>query len=242
MRDTQRIDKLLSNSGFGTRKEIKQLIKNGALKVNGNIVKDSGMHVDPERSMIEVAGEIFKYRKYIYLMMNKPQGVISSTDDKKHATVVDILPDCYKCFNLFPVGRLDIDTVGLLIMTNDGQLAHELLSPKKHVPKKYYAVVSGNINEEHIGLFKKGVILDDGYNTLPSELKIIKTGDISEVEVIIHEGKFHQIKRMFEAIDKKVKYLKRIKMGNLILDDTLSEGECRELSDEEIVLLRDRTI
>jgi len=130
LRDTQRIDKILSNSGFGTRKEIKKLIKNGEVKVDGVVVKDSAMQVNPKESVIEVAGEILKYREYIYIMMNKPQGVISATYDNRHRTVIDILPDEYKFFNLFPVGRLDIDTEGLLLLTNDGQLAHELLSPE----------------------------------------------------------------------------------------------------------------
>ena len=230
MRDTQRVDKLLSNSGFGTRKEIKKLIKSGIVKVDGEIVTDSGMHINPLNSLVEVGGEIVKYREYIYVMMNKPQGVISATYDKRHMTVVDILPDEYKCFDLFPVGRLDIDTEGLLIMTNDGQLAHEILSPKRHVPKKYYAVIEGTVTEEDVGYFKKGVVLEDGYKTLPSDLKILSSEDISHVEVIIYEGKFHQIKRMFQGVNKKVKYLKRIEMGKLKLDSTLLKGGCRELS------------
>ncbi|HHX18458.1 MAG TPA: rRNA pseudouridine synthase [Clostridium sp.] len=238
MRDTQRVDKLLSNSGFGTRKEIKKLIKSGIVKVDGEIVTDSGMHINPLNSLVEVGGEIVKYREYIYVMMNKPQGVISATYDKRHMTVVDILPDEYKCFDLFPVGRLDIDTEGLLIMTNDGQLAHEILSPKRHVPKKYYAVIEGTVTEEDVGYFKKGVVLEDGYKTLPSDLKILSSEDISHVEVIIYEGKFHQIKRMFQGVNKKVKYLKRIEMGKLKLDSTLLKGGCRELSKSEVNLLK----
>ncbi|MDQ2085519.1 pseudouridine synthase [Herbivorax sp. ANBcel31] len=238
MGDTQRVDKVLSNSGFGTRKEIKKLIKSGFVKVDGEIVTDSGMHINPVDSLIEVSGEILKYRENLYVMMNKPQGVISATYDKKHMTVVDILPDEFKCFNLFPVGRLDIDTEGLLIMTDDGQLAHEILSPKRHVPKKYYASIIGTVTEEDVQCFKKGVVLDDGYNTLPADLNILKSGDVSNVEVIIYEGKFHQVKRMFEAVNKKVKYLKRIEMGKLKLDTTLLKGECRELSKAEVTLLR----
>ncbi|ABN54356.1 MAG TPA: pseudouridine synthase [Hungateiclostridium thermocellum] len=239
MRDTQRIDKILSNSGFGTRKEIKKLIKNGEVKVDGVVVKDSAMQVNPKESVIEVAGEILKYREYIYIMMNKPQGVISATYDNRHRTVIDILPDEYKFFNLFPVGRLDIDTEGLLLLTNDGQLAHELLSPRKHVPKKYYALIDGIVTTKDVDVFREGVVLDDGYKTLPSELFILKSGPYSEVEIVIYEGKFHQVKRMFEAVGKKVKYLRRIGMGKLKLDETLEPGDVRELTDEEMLLVKE---
>lgn len=238
MRETQRVDKLLSNFGFGTRKEVKKLIKSGSVKVDGTVVTDSGMHINPVDSLVEVGGEIVKYREYIYVMMNKPQGVISATFDKKHMTVVDILPKEYKCFNLFPAGRLDIDTEGLLIMTNDGQLAHEILSPKKQVPKKYHAIIEGRVTEEDVEWFKKGVVLEDEYKCLPAELHILKSAEISHVEIIIYEGKFHQVKRMFKAVNKKVKYLKRIEMGKLKLDSTLLKGECRELLKSEVSLLR----
>ncbi len=238
LKDTQRVDKILSNFGFGSRKEIKQLVKNGQVKVDGVVIKDSAMHVNPKESVIEVAGEILKYRQFIYIMMNKPQGVISATYDNRLRTVIDILPDEFKCFNLFPVGRLDIDTEGLLLLTNDGQLAHELLSPKKHVPKRYYALIDGNVTEKDADAFWEGVVLDDGYKTLPSELFILKSGAFSEVEIVIYEGKFHQVKRMFEAVGKKVKYLKRIQMGELKLDETLNTGEVRELTEDEAKLVK----
>jgi 16S rRNA pseudouridine516 synthase len=238
LQGTQRVDKLLSNSGFGTRKEVKKLIKSGAVKIDGAVVTDSGMHVNPLNSLVEVGGEVVKYREYVYVMMNKPKGVISATYDKKHMTVVDILPDEYKCFNLFPVGRLDIDTEGLLILTNDGQLAHEILSPKKKVPKKYYAIIEGTVTKEDVQSFKKGVVLEDGYKTLPADLNILSSEDISHVEVVIYEGKFHQVKRMFQGVNKKVKYLKRTEMGKLKLDSTLLKGECRELSKSEVDLLK----
>ncbi|HOP99729.1 MAG TPA: pseudouridine synthase [Acetivibrio clariflavus] len=234
MRETKRVDKILSNLGFGTRKQIKQLIKNGEVKVDGQVINDSGMHIDPKKSQIEISGQRLKYRQFIYIMMNKPAGVISATFDNKHKTVVDILPDEYKCFNLFPVGRLDLDTEGLLLLTNDGQLAHELLSPKKHVPKKYFAFIEGEVSKDDVKKFEEGITLDDGYKTLPAELYILDSGANSSVDVIIYEGKFHQIKRMFEAVGKKVKYLKRISMGSLVLDNELAPGECRELTEEEI--------
>lgn len=238
MRNTQRLDKLLSNFRYGTRKEIKQLVKTGEIKVDGAVVSDSGIHVDPINSVIDISGKVLNYRKFIYIMMNKPDGVISATFDNKLRTVIDILPEEYKCFELFPAGRLDIDTEGLLLLTNDGQLAHELLSPKKHVPKKYYALIDGVVNIDDVEKFKEGVILDDGYKTMPADLKIIRKGQRSEIELVLHEGKFHQVKRMFEAVDKKVIYLKRIQMGGLKLDDTLKPGECRELTPTEVERLK----
>lgn len=238
MRETQRIDKILSNCGFGSRREIRQLVKYGEIKVDGNIVNDSGIHVDPKNSLIEVSGEVLKYREHIYVMMNKPQGVISATYDSSLKTVVDILPEEFKGYGLFPAGRLDIDTEGLLLMTNDGILAHDILSPKKHISKRYYAIIEGRVSDEDVDLFGKGVILDDGYQTIPAELYILESGELSRIEIVIYEGKFHQIKRMFETVGKKVKYLKRIQMGMLTLDETLEEGQCRELRPDEVSLLK----
>mgnify|MGYP000922520033 FL=1 len=239
MRETQRLDKIIANLGYGTRKEVKLLIKNDAIKVNGIVAKDGAMHVDPLNDVIEVGGQVLNYRKFIYLMMNKPHGVISATYDNRHKTVVDILPEEYKSFGLFPVGRLDADTEGLLIMTNDGQLAHELLSPKKHVPKRYYALVAGKVTEEDVLKFREGVVLDDGYKTMPAHLDILVSDDFSEIELVIYEGKFHQVKRMFEVVGKKVKYLRRIAMGSLALDENLQAGECRELTEDEVNMLKE---
>ncbi|SKA91762.1 16S rRNA pseudouridine516 synthase [Caloramator quimbayensis] len=235
----ERLDKILSNMGFGTRKEVKSLTKSGEVSVNGQIVKDSSQHVDPKKDIIEVCGEKLIYRKFIYLMMNKPSGVISATEDYYEKTVVDLLDDEYIIFNPAPVGRLDKDTEGLLLLTNDGELNHMLLSPKRHVPKKYFARIDGRVTLEDVKKFKKGVILDDGYETLPSELKIIESNEISEVEIIIYEGKYHQIKRMFEAVGKKVIYLKRLEMGPLKLDNNLKNGEYRELTEEEVKMLKE---
>ncbi|NJD02928.1 MAG: pseudouridine synthase [Ruminiclostridium sp.] len=238
MRETQRLDRVLSNFGFGTRSEIRQLVKNGTVKVDGVVVKDSGLQVDPERCVIDIEGEILNYREFIYIMMNKPAGVISATEDNKQKTVLDILPDRFRCFDLFPAGRLDIDTEGLLLLTNDGKLAHELLSPKKHVPKRYYALVDGTVSEDMAESFKEGVILDDGFKTMPAELFILKEGQRSEIELVLHEGKFHQVKRMFEAVGRKVLFLKRIRMGGLELDPELAAGECRELTADEVRMLK----
>lgn len=234
----ERLDKILANMGFGTRKEVKSLVKSGDVTVNGNKVKDSSVHIDPENDEIIISGEKMNYRKYIYLMMNKPKGVISATEDYYEETVVDLLSDEYRAFNPVPVGRLDKDTEGLLLLTNDGELNHMLLSPRRHVPKKYFARIEGVVAGDDVAKFKKGVVLDDGYRTMPAELKIIEAGEISEIEVVIYEGKYHQVKRMFEAVGKKVLYLKRIEMGPLKLDNNLQPGEYREITDDEFEALK----
>jgi 16S rRNA pseudouridine516 synthase len=234
-----RIDKLLANMGFGTRKEVKQLLKTGSVRVEEEVVKDPKTQVDPENQVVTVNGDPVEYKEFIYLMMNKPQGVISATEDKNDQTVIDLLELEDSIFNPFPVGRLDKDTEGLLLITNDGQLSHQLLSPKKHVPKTYYAHINDVVTEEDVKAFKQGVELDDGYVTKPGSLTILEAGSTSKIELIITEGKFHQVKRMFEAVGKKVTYLKRIKMGPLPLDETLELGEYRDLTDEEIELLKE---
>jgi 16S rRNA pseudouridine516 synthase len=233
-----RIDKLLANMGFGTRKEVKQLLKTGSVRVEDEPVKDPKTQVNPEKQVVTVNGEPVEYKEYIYLMMNKPQGVISATEDHHDQTVIDLLEIDDSIFNPFPVGRLDKDTEGLLLITNDGQLSHQLLSPKKHVPKTYYAHINDFVTDEDVKAFEQGVELDDGYITKPGVLTILKSGPTSEIELIITEGKFHQVKRMFESVGKKVIYLKRIKMGPLPLDETLELGEYRELTEEEIDLLK----
>ncbi|MED3662510.1 pseudouridine synthase [Ureibacillus sp. FSL K6-8385] len=229
-----RLDKLLANSGYGSRKEVKQLLKKEQVTVDGKVVKDPAMHVDPDRQEIYVFGEKLEYKKYIYIMMNKPKGVISATEDLREKTVIDLLSPLLRHYHPFPVGRLDKNTVGLLLLTNDGDLAHQLLSPKKHVPKTYFARVKGKVTEEDVRAFQQGVVLDDGTITKPAELKILKSGDLSEIELTIYEGKFHQVKRMFEAVNKKVVFLKRLSMGNLTLDPNLKYGDYRELTDEEV--------
>ncbi len=233
-----RIDKILAHMGFGTRKEIKKLVKTGVVKVNGENVNNPGLHVVPGRDHIEVNGQPVVYKEYIYLMMNKPQGVLSATEDRLEEVVVDLLEPEHASFKPFPVGRLDKDTEGLLILTNDGKLSHQLLSPKKHVPKTYYAVIQGNVTEDDVEVFRRGVTLDDGYHTLPGELRILNSGLRSEAELTIYEGKFHQVKRMFHAVGKKVVYLKRLSMGPIRLDPELEPGEYRELTEEEITLLK----
>jgi 16S rRNA pseudouridine516 synthase len=234
-----RIDKMLANLGYGSRKEVKQLLKSGAVKIDDCLVKDPKQHVDTNKQIVTLNGEVIEYKEFIYLMMNKPQGVLSATEDSVGETVIDLLELEDQVYEPFPVGRLDKDTEGLLLITNDGQLAHRLLSPKKHVPKTYFAVIDQEVTDEDIKAFAEGVTLDDGYETKPGELKILKSGIHSDIELTITEGKFHQVKRMFEAVGKKVVYLKRISMGPLPLDETLELGEYRELTVEEVELLKE---
>ncbi|WP_106496855.1 pseudouridine synthase [Lentibacillus sp. Marseille-P4043] len=229
-----RLDKLLANTGFGSRKDVKGLLKKKQVTVNDLVQKDGSVHVDPAKDIIIVNGKSVQYQKYLYIMLHKPQGCISATVDDKERTVVDLLSESHQHFNPFPVGRLDKDTEGLLLLTNDGELAHQLTSPKKKIKKTYAARVSGLVTDEDIVLFKRGIVLEDGYKTKPAELIILQAGDISEIELTITEGKYHQVKRMFEAVGKKVTYLKRLSMGELQLDGTLIKGEYRELTEEEL--------
>lgn len=235
-----RLDKFLANMGFGSRKEVKKLLKTGAVSINDEIIKDAKKHVEVTKDVVIVNGEEIEYKEFIYLMMNKPQGVISATEDAQDQTVADLLEFDDARYEPFPVGRLDKDTEGFVFLTNNGKLAHELLSPKKHVPKTYYAKIQGNVTEDDIDKFKNGVILDDGYKTKPGELIVLKSNDISEIELTITEGKFHQVKRMFQAVGKKVIYLKRLSIGPLQLDPSLELGEYRELTEEEVEKLLNR--
>ena len=235
----ERLDKVLSNLGYGSRKEIKDLVKNGSVEVNGEVPKKSDFKVNPEEDVIKVDGEEINYRKYIYLLMNKPDGVVSATVDNHDETVIDILEPEYQAFEPFPVGRLDKDTVGLLLITNDGKLNHRLISPKNHIDKVYYAEIDKPVDEKDVEAFKKGIVIDDGYKCMPAKLNILESTEHgSEIEVTIQEGKFHQVKRMFEARGKKVVYLKRIKFGTLVYDESIPEGEYRELSNEELAKLQ----
>lgn len=229
-----RLDKLLANMGFGSRKDVKALLKKKLVTVNDTVVKDGSSHINPDMDIIEVNNERVQYEKYIYIMMNKPPGVISATVDDREKTVIDLLGEDLQIFKPFPVGRLDKDTEGLMFITNDGELAHQLVSPKKNIVKTYFARINGRVTEEDIGKFADGVVLDDGYKSKPAELAILNRGEISEIEVKITEGKYHQVKRMFEAVGKKVVYLKRESMGELVLDENLQVGTYRRLNENEL--------
>lgn len=230
-----RLDKYLADMKVGTRSEVKIFIRKSRITVNGITVRNTGFKVT-EQDIVAFDGREVGYTKMEYIMLNKPAGVLTATKDSRQKTVLSLLPKA-KRRDLFPVGRLDKDTEGLLLITNDGILAHRLLSPKKHVDKTYFVRVAGCVNEEHKNMFAAGILCGD-FTALPAELVIKKTGDISEVLLTIREGKFHQVKRMFEAVGMEVLYLKRIRMGTLSLDGNLKEGEYRELTEEEVKKLR----
>lgn len=229
-----RLDKLIADCGKGSRKEIKLQLRRGAASVNGEIVKNGDFKVDENADEVYFLGEKLNYRKFVYLMLNKPGGVVSATYDNRDSTVVSLIDEEYSNYKLFPVGRLDKDTEGLLIITNDGETAHRLLAPKSHVNKRYYAETDSKIPHSAVQRFKDGITLDDGYVTLPAKLEIITP---HSAYVTICEGKFHQVKRMFADVGCKVVYLKRVNFGDLPLDDELKPGEYRELSAEEIKIL-----
>ena len=231
-----RLDKYLAEMGAGTRSEVKKQIRKGSVTVNDEVIRSTDFKVDEKTDAVCCNGQPVSYVSMEYYMLNKPAGVVSATEDKRDRTVLDLIKD-KKRKDLFPVGRLDKDTEGLLLITNDGQLAHDLLSPKKHVDKTYYAKIAGKVTEEDVKLFADRVNIGSEENeewTLPAHLEILKSAEESEVRLTIREGKFHQVKRMFQAVGKEVTYLKRESMGNLRLDETLELGEYRSLTEEEI--------
>ncbi|MHC5228788.1 pseudouridine synthase [Enterococcus sp. LJL99] len=236
-----RLDKFLSEVGLGSRKEVKQLLKKKVITVNGQVVSDGKKQVNEITDKIAYLEEELTYQEFYYYLLNKPQGVISATEDKRDETVIDLLSDQDFREDLFPVGRLDKDTEGLLLLTNDGQLAHQLLAPKKHVDKEYYAIIDGIVTEEDCQLFRKGFALKSGETVKPSQLTIETVAEEknrSMIRLVIQEGKFHQVKRMFEAVDKKVTYLKRLRMGSLWLDEALALGDYRPLTETELEQLK----
>lgn len=240
---TLRLDKLLAHTGYGTRTEVKKLLKSKVVKVDGVVVKDAKQKVDLSQQVVTVFDEIVEYREFVYLMMNKPQNCLSATRDRDYRTVIDLLDDYYLMFDVAPAGRLDRDTEGLVLLTNDGKLAHEIISPKKDVFKRYIAHISGELTESSMKQLELGVEILDGNNeafvTKPAKVKVIGTvNDLTAVEICITEGKFHQVKRMFASVGCKVVYLKRLAIGSLQLDETLALGEYRELTEEELAYLK----
>lgn len=233
----QRLDKLISSQGTYTRKQAQQLIKDGLVKVDGITVRDRGFHIDPEVNSVILDGKEFAVEKFVYLMLNKPKGVVSATNDRSQKTVVDLVPDELKKRNLFPAGRLDMTTTGFVLITDDGDFAHRILSPKNHIEKTYEARLAESVTEERLRMVADGIVLKDGTECLPAKLKILEGGDNPLVEIKICEGKYHQIKRMFAAAGNGVIELKRTKMGNLSLDEDLAEGECRRLNEAEVALI-----
>lgn len=227
-----RLDKFLKDTGFGSRKEVKILIKQKRVSVNDTLVSNEGLSINEEKDIVKVDNNVVKYVKFVYIMLNKPKGVVSATVDNVHTTVIDLIHD-FKYLELFPVGRLDIDTEGLLLITNDGQLSHNLLSPKKHVDKTYLLHTDIELTPTDLNTLEQGVYLDNEL-TLPAKIEKVNT---FEYLLTIHEGKFHQVKRMIECFGKKVTYLKRITFGPLALDENLPLGSYRFLTDDEILKL-----
>ena len=235
-----RLDKFLSEMSGWTRSEVKKIVRTGSVTVDGNEVKKPETKIDEKLSIVRVDGRQIKYNKYEYYMLNKPKGFVSATTDREHKTVVDIISSSEKN-DLFPVGRLDIDTEGLLLITNDGELAHRLLSPKNHVEKTYYVEVSGILDDADVDAVEKGLDIGEEKNTIPAKMEILKTdiqNNISSCYLTIHEGKFHQVKRMMKNLGKTVTYLKRVSMGSLILDSKLKKGNYRKLTEQEIIELK----
>lgn len=230
----ERLDKILSSQGVCSRKEVKSFLKNKRIKINGEFPLKSDTKIDPECDIIEIDGEPLPYRKFIYIMMNKPKGVLSASNDSRAQTVIDLLPENLRRRNLFPAGRLDKDTTGLLIITDDGDFAHNMLSPKKHVWKLYKATLDGELSDKNKSILENGVAFPDGTSYKPARLYINDESNRREVEIEICEGKFHQVKKMFEFVNLTVVELQRLRIGNLNLDENLVEGECRLLSAAEI--------
>lgn len=238
-----RLDKFLADMGKGTRSQLKEAARKGRIQVNGEVVKKADVKVDVSRDVVCMDGIPVSYVTMEYYMLNKPQGVVSATEDNRYQTVVDLIDEKNRR-DLFPVGRLDIDTEGLLIITNDGQLAHRLLAPKKHVDKIYYAVCEGHVPDDAVLEFEKGILLPDGLQCLPAKLELLSKEEengtpLTKVQLTIREGKFHQVKRMMEAVGCPVIYLKRMTMGPISLDETLQSGQYRPLTEKELELLKD---
>ncbi len=232
-----RLDKFLADMGLGTRSEVKKEIHKGQVRVNGIPERSPEYKLDIQKDLVEVNGRQISYAQQEYYMLNKPAGVVSATEDKKDMTVLDLIQEKQRK-DLFPVGRLDKDTEGLLLITNDGLLAHQLLSPKKHVKKTYFVRVENPVSPEDIKILEEGVDIGEEKRTLPAEISCLSP-EKNSLCLTIKEGKFHQIKRMFQAVDNKVLYLKRLSMGSLTLDETLAPGEYRPLTKEEIERLKD---
>ena len=229
----ERLDKLLVSQGVGSRREVTALIRQGRVALDGTICRVPDTKIDPEKRLVALDGSAIPYKKYVYLMMNKPAGLLSARRDSRQETVVDLLPDRLKRRELFPAGRLDKDTEGLLLITDDGDFAHRMLSPKKEVFKLYEAVLDGGITEENREAFRNGITLGDGTKCRPAGLETVPDRPGYVVRVAVCEGKFHQVKRMIAQIDRTILHLSRIKIGALSLDPGLERGEFREMSGEE---------
>ncbi len=233
----QRLDKMIASQGKYSRSDVKRLARNGEITVNGKAVSDCGIKVDPEKDSISVCGEVFGYSRFVYIMLNKPEGVVSASRSPGEKTVVDLVPEELYRDGLFPAGRLDKDTTGFVLITDDGAFAHEILSPKKHIEKTYIAVLDRPIGEAELEKFRSGITLADGYECLPAGIKVMSDDGLT-VEIKLREGKYHQIKRMAAACGSHVNKLHRVSMGGLELDRRLKPGECRLIEDEELIKIK----
>lgn len=235
----QRLDKFMSTQTIYTRTDISKLLWKRKVSVNGKIVREGEMKIDPEKDKVEISGQEIVYRDKIYLILNKPDGYVSATEDKNDPTVIDLVPDEFKRKDIFPAGRLDKDSEGMVLITNDGPLSHRILSPKKHIPKYYMVKLGEKFGENYEELFLKGLTISGGEECLPARVKACPCAEnVAFIELF--EGKFHQVKRMVESVGKKVEYLKRIQIKDLKLDDSLELGEYRELTDDELFDLMDQ--
>ena len=234
----ERLDKIIANSGTLSRKEVHRIIKSGAVSVNGITTKDRGFCIDPETAEIKINGQSVSLEKYVYIMLNKPEGVVSATKDPTEMTVVDLVPAEFKKKNLFPAGRLDRNTTGFVLITDNGDFAHKILSPKNHIEKTYEARLAEKIDDFSLQKVAEGITLGDGTECLPAKVRALEDGENPLIEIKICEGKYHQIKRMFAAVGNAVIELKRVKMGELPLDEALAPGECKILSKAEVELIQ----
>ena len=229
-----RLDKFISDTGHASRREAKELVKAGRVRIDAAIASSVDMKIDPDAATVFIDGEALDYKKYRYIMMNKPNGVVSATEDSQQQTVIDLLPESLRKQDIFPVGRLDKDTTGLLLLTNDGSFSHSIITPKKHVAKVYRAAVTGILDESDVRAFEEGIVLADGTECMPAKLSIERP---SVGLATVYEGKYHQVKRMFAARGKHVTALHRLSIGGLSLDPALKSGQFRELSEEEMELI-----
>lgn len=233
----ERLDKIIASQGKFSRSEVKKLVKSGRITIDGKLPKSSDIKLSPDECDIRIDGESLNYKKHIYIMLNKPQGVISASNDREQQTVIDLVPKELFREGLFPAGRLDGDTTGFVLITDDGDFAHRILSPKNHIMKTYHATLRDELTEDDIIRFKEGLTLGDGTECLEAHVRVLESGDINLAEIKICEGKYHQVKRMFASIGNKVLELRRVKMGGLDLDESLREGECREITEKELKMI-----
>ncbi len=233
----ERLDKILASQGTLSRRDVKEIVKKGRITVNGVVAKKSDIKIDIDNDTVTLDGEILSLKEHIYIMLNKPQGIVSASESDTDETVVDLVPDELYRKGLFPAGRLDKDTTGFVLITDDGDFAHKILSPKNHIFKTYLATLEHSLSQSDIQMLENGITLADGTTLKEAKVEIIEDSEHPLVQIMICEGKYHQVKRMFAAAGNKVIALHRSKMGNLELDKDLKAGECREITPQELKML-----